>query len=75
MRPQQFQEDHLLERCGGTTSTAPSSRSALEHTPLVDIYFLILLAICYLWSPSKNNLQYAYMDELSSVEQDEEEEG
>ena len=28
------------------------------------LYFLILLAICYLWSPSKNNLQYAYMDEL-----------
>ena len=39
------------------------------------LYFLILLAICYLWSPSKNNLQYAYMDELSSVEQDDEEEG
>jgi len=25
---------------------------------------MVLLAICYLWSPSKNNRQYAYMDEL-----------
>ena len=28
------------------------------------LYFMVLLAICYLWSPSKNNRQYAYMDEL-----------
>ena len=28
----------------------------------------------YLWSPSKNNLQYAYMDELGQEAEDEEEE-
>ena len=27
------------------------------------LYLVVLLAICYLWRPSKNNLQYAYMDE------------
>ncbi len=30
--------------------------------------FAILLTICYLWSPSQNNLQYAYMDELGQEE-------
>jgi len=34
------------------------------------LYFAILLAICYLWSPNKNNLQYAYMDELGQCEDD-----
>ena len=34
------------------------------------LYFLILLAICYLWSPSKNNLQYAYMDELANLDEE-----
>ena len=38
------------------------------------LYFAILLAICYLWSPNKNNLQYAYMDELGQCEEEEEEE-
>ena len=38
------------------------------------LYFVVLLAICYLWSPSKNNLQYAYMDELGQEAEDEEEE-
>ena len=33
----------------------------------------MLLAICYLWSPSKNNLQYLYMDELGQEADDEEE--
>ena len=28
------------------------------------LYFAVLCTICMLWSPSKNNLQYAYMDEL-----------
>ena len=34
----------------------------------------VLLAICFLWSPSKNNLQYAYMDELTQQEAEDEEE-
>lgn len=38
------------------------------------LYLAVLLAICYLWSPSKNNLQYAYMDELQQQEAEEEEE-
>lgn len=37
------------------------------------LYFVVLLAICYLWSPSKNNLQYLYMDELGQEADDEEE--
>ena len=32
------------------------------------LFFLCLLTICVLWSPSKNNLQYAYMDELVAEE-------
>ena len=35
------------------------------------LYAAILLTICVLWSPSKNNLQYAYMDELGQEEQEE----
>eukprot|EP00908_Phaeocystis_cordata_P015802 Transcript_26992.p1 GENE.Transcript_26992~~Transcript_26992.p1 ORF type:complete len:504 (-),score=210.75 Transcript_26992:59-1474(-) len=38
------------------------------------LYLAVLLAICYLWSPSKNNLQYAYMDELGQEAEDDEEE-
>ncbi|KAL1514711.1 hypothetical protein AB1Y20_003798 [Prymnesium parvum] len=38
------------------------------------LYFGILIAICWLWSPNKNNLQYAYMDELGQCE-DEEDDG
>ena len=38
------------------------------------LYFFILLAISYMWSPNKNNLQYAYMDELGQAEEEEEEE-
>jgi len=38
------------------------------------LYLGILLAVCCLWSPSKNNLQYAYMDELGQSEEEEEEE-
>ena len=33
------------------------------------LYLAVLLAICYLWSPSQNNLQYAYMDELGQADQ------
>ena len=32
------------------------------------LYFGVLCTICVLWSPSKNNLQYAYMDELTSID-------
>jgi len=32
------------------------------------LYFAVLLAVCYLWSPTKSNLQYAYMDELGQEE-------
>jgi len=32
------------------------------------LYFGILLAICYLWSPTKNNQQYAYFAELGQEE-------
>lgn len=32
------------------------------------LYLVVLLAICLLWSPSKNNLQYAYMDELVDMD-------
>ena len=38
------------------------------------LYLAVLLAICFLWSPSKNNLQYAYMDELTQQEAEDEEE-
>ena len=38
------------------------------------LYLAVLLAICYLWSPSKNNLQYAYMDELQQQEAEDEDE-
>jgi hypothetical protein len=38
------------------------------------LHFGILLVIAYLWSPNKNNLQYAYMDELGQEEDQEEEE-
>jgi len=37
------------------------------------LHFGILLVIAYLWSPNKNNLQYAYMDELGQEEDQEEE--
>jgi len=37
------------------------------------LYLCILLATCYLWSPNKNNLQYAYMDEIGQEEEEEEE--
>ena len=32
----------------------------------------VLISITWLWSPSINNLQYAYMDELTSQEEIEE---
>ena len=32
------------------------------------LFFLCLLTICVLWSPSKNNLQYAYMEMLVAEE-------
>ena len=32
------------------------------------LYLGILVSICYLWSPNKNNLQYAYMDEIGQVQ-------
>lgn len=38
------------------------------------LYFVLLVAICLLWAPSGNNLQYAYMDELGQAEDEEEEE-
>lgn len=38
------------------------------------LYAGILMAIAFLWSPNKNNLQYAYADELLQDE-DEEEDG
>ena len=38
------------------------------------LYLAILLSISYLWSPNKNNLQYAYMDELGQDEDDEDDE-
>ena len=34
------------------------------------LYLGVLSTICLLWSPSKNNLQYAYMDELSAMEEE-----
>jgi amino acid permease len=33
------------------------------------LYFVLLLAVCSLWSPSKNNLQYAYMDEVGQEDE------
>eukprot|EP00967_Tisochrysis_lutea_P028126 scaffold32697_cov33-Tisochrysis_lutea.AAC.3 len=33
------------------------------------LYFGILMAFCFLWSPSKNNLQYAYMDEVGQEDE------
>ena len=36
------------------------------------LYFGMLATICMLWSPSKNNLQYAYMDELAHEDPGEE---
>ena len=34
------------------------------------LYFGVLATICVLWSPSKENLQYAYMDELAMDDAD-----
>lgn len=34
------------------------------------LYFGVLSTICVLWSPSKANLQYAYMDELASLDEE-----
>ncbi|KAJ1633252.1 lung seven transmembrane receptor-domain-containing protein [Pavlovales sp. CCMP2436] len=39
------------------------------------LYAVILMAICFLWSPSKNNLQYAYSQELRQEDEGEEGEG
>ena len=36
------------------------------------LYAGILMAIAFLWSPNKNNLQYAYSDELLQEEDEEE---
>ena len=30
--------------------------------------YMILVAICYLWSPSKSNMQYSHSDELPAEE-------
>ena len=37
------------------------------------LYLAVLLSITWLWSPSVNNLQYAYMDELSASLEEEHE--
>merc|ERR1719261_785095 len=34
------------------------------------LYLGVLVTICVLWSPSKNNLQYAYMDELANLDEE-----
>ena len=36
------------------------------------LYLALLAVICYLWAPSKNNVQYAFMDELTQTEEAEE---
>ena len=32
------------------------------------LYALVLVTICVLWAPSRNNMRYAYMDEVSGME-------
>lgn len=39
------------------------------------LYAAMLLTICVLWSPSKSNLQYAYMDELAVHDNEEDADG
>ena len=39
------------------------------------LYTGVLLTICVLWSPSRNNLQYAYLDEIAAQDVEEEAEG
>ena len=53
----------------------PTANKRRSATPDVDafwhvLYLGVLSTICLLWSPSKNNLQYAYMDELSAMEEE-----
>lgn len=38
------------------------------------LYAAILMAIAFMWSPNKNNLQYAYSDELLQEDEHEHDE-